>query len=71
MVAKLKEREVEREARTVLAPVGVKCRLCQLDPTLGDGRSAVVLDVDYGVKGMSNRRSWVCADCIAVLEKVP
>jgi hypothetical protein len=71
MVAKLKEREVEREARTVLVPVGVKCRLCLLDPTLGDGRSAIELTVDFGVKGMAHRRAWVCADCIAVLEKVP
>lgn len=80
MVPAMKESRTAtvREARLVLAPVGVRCRLCKL--TAADKYGAVVqIEVMYGGKRYGDegneltplwRRSWVCEPCIDALATI-
>jgi hypothetical protein len=62
----------EREIRRVIAPVGIRCRLCKLDANPGDS-GAFQLEVMYGGKRYGDqgneltplwRHSWLCEACI-------
>lgn len=57
-----------RKVRHVMAPVGIRCRLCKLWAEKKNG--AIQLEVTYGSGSdfaALDRRSWVCLDCITAL----
>lgn len=63
-----------RRLRSVMSPVGARCRLCGLDAST-DHYTAIEFTVEHVAPGDSlaicNRSRWLCDPCVAAIAKGP